>query len=234
MYENKVEWYDLPRLETTSKRLPDQNIGNDIVRINLDYGINVYRNALKKENCFNLINNLENILETSSTYKWSSAKTNEAEDIDHARNCYDFKYKAEQINKMLPEGPELIKIHDEVNEKLNICLRDYESLWHLRMQYVEAFNFVKYMTNRFFKVHVDHGPYYSCTISAVMYLNDDYSGGEIKFTRHGLQFKPEAGDLVIFPSNFVYEHSSEPITEGTKYAVVIMTDYNDLNHKNHL
>jgi YVTN family beta-propeller protein len=118
-----------------------------------------------------------------------------------------------------------------VENSLDNCLRHYESLWHLQMQYKEAFNFVKYLPGKYFKIHADHGPYYSCTISAVVYLNDDYEGGEIEFVRHGITIKPEAGDIIVFPSNFVYEHASLEIFSGNKYSVVIMTDYNDMHHK---
>jgi predicted 2-oxoglutarate/Fe(II)-dependent dioxygenase YbiX len=68
-------------------------------------------------------------------------------------------------------------------------------------------------------------------VSAVVYLNDDYDGGEIEFPRHNLTLKPKAGDIILFPSNFVYEHASLNISSGTKYSVVIMMDYNDLYHK---
>lgn len=233
MDTKRVEWYDLPRIESTKERMPDQEIGNGITRINLDYGINLYRNALPKDRGEYMINKLEEILNKGTAYQWNGAQLNDSEFIEHARNCVDFKYKSKHINTAIEGGEELIKIHDEVDQRLALCLNDYESLWHLKMHYIEAFNFVKYLPNRFFKVHVDDGPYYSCTISAVLYLNDDYEGGEIRFTRQGLDFKPEAGDLVMFPSTFVYEHSSEPITEGNKYCVVIMTDYNDNNHKDH-
>jgi predicted 2-oxoglutarate/Fe(II)-dependent dioxygenase YbiX len=60
----------------------------------------------------------------------------------------------------------------------------------------------------------------------VLYVNDNYEGGEIYFPRFDLEVKPEAGDLVIFPSTYIYEHASKPIISGTKYAIVIMTDYN--------
>jgi hypothetical protein len=60
-----------------------------------------------------------------------------------------------------------------------------------------------------------------------------YDGGELNFVRQDLIIKPEAGDIILCPSNFVYEHASLEIKSGTKYCVVIMTDYNDLHHKDH-
>jgi predicted 2-oxoglutarate/Fe(II)-dependent dioxygenase YbiX len=92
----------------------------------------------------------------------------------------------------------------------------------------EAFNFVKYEgAGTHFRIHADHGPTYVTTISAVIYLNDNYEGGELWFPRFDLTLKPKQGDIAIFPSTFIYEHASKEMIDGTKYAVVVMTDYND-------
>lgn len=54
-------------------------------------------------------------------------------------------------------------------------------------------------------------------ISVVLYLNDDYTGGEINFPEQNVTIKPEAGSIVIFPSVEPYYHQSLPVTSGTKY-----------------
>jgi predicted 2-oxoglutarate/Fe(II)-dependent dioxygenase YbiX len=227
-----MDWTTLPREEKTTVRLKDQLIENETVCINLDYGINLYRNAIKKDECKNIINILEQeISKGIPGIQWSGAQVNEKEDVNNVRNCVDLKYKRENLGTVLPFNQNLFDIHKSVDNSLDIALRHYESLWHLKMHYKEAFNFVKYLPGRYFKVHGDHGPYYACTISAVVYLNDDYEGGEIEFVRQGLIVKPQAGDIVVFPSNFVYEHASLEVFSGTKYSVVIMTDYNDMHHK---
>ena len=227
-----MNWTKLPRKEKINKRLDNRIIQDNITVINLDYGINLYRNAIKKEQCSTIINKLENeISKGIPGINWSDAKVNDREDISTVRNCVDLKYKKEDIGTILPDNQTLLEIYTYVENGLNNCFIDYENLWNLKMQYKEAFNFVKYNPGKYFKVHGDHGPYYVCTISAVVYLNDDYDGGEIEFTRHDLVVKPLAGDIIIFPSNFVYEHSSLEVFSGVKYSVVIMTDYNDLHHK---
>ncbi|NDB61871.1 2OG-Fe(II) oxygenase [bacterium] len=72
----------------------------------------------------------------------------------------------------------------------------------------------------------------NATVSAVIYINDDYEGGEIQFPRlDGYTLTPKVGDIAIFPSNYIYEHASLPMKSGTKYCVVIMTDINELGHK---
>jgi predicted 2-oxoglutarate/Fe(II)-dependent dioxygenase YbiX len=227
-----MNWTTLPRLEKTSFRLEDTNLADGIIAKNLDYGIHLYKNAITKEDCKNIINSLENEISLNIPgIQWSGAQVNGDNNVDEVRNCVDLKFKKENLGKHLPQNKTLEEIHTKVENALDKCLNHYESLWHLKMYYKEAFNFVKYLPGKYFKIHGDHGPYYACTISAVVYLNDDYEGGEIEFVRQGLKIKPNAGDIVIFPSNFVYEHASCEVFSGIKYSVVIMTDYNDLHHK---
>lgn len=227
-----MDWTTLPRLEKTNKRLDDQVIEDGIIAKNIDFGIHLYEGAIKKEDCIKIINDLENEISLGIPgIKWSGAQVNDNQDVSYVRNCVDLKYKREELGRRLPKNEVLERVHKQVDDALDKCLRHYESLWHLKMHYKEAFNFVKYLPGKYFKIHGDHGPYYACTISAVVYLNDDYDGGEIEFVRQGLVVKPKAGDIVLFPSNFVYEHASLEVRSGTKYSVVIMTDYNDLHHK---
>lgn len=54
-------------------------------------------------------------------------------------------------------------------------------------------------------------------VSAVMYLNDDYTGGELHFREQNVTIKPEAGSIVIFPSVEPFFHQSNPIISGNKY-----------------
>lgn len=57
-------------------------------------------------------------------------------------------------------------------------------------------------------------------LSLLVYLNDDYSGGELRFNRLNYVYQPAAGDLVLFPSNNTFMHQAEQVTRGTKYAIV--------------
>lgn len=50
-------------------------------------------------------------------------------------------------------------------------------------------------------------------------LNDDYEGGDFVFNdNHTLKFN--AGDILIFPSTFMYAHEVKAITKGTRYSFV--------------
>jgi predicted 2-oxoglutarate/Fe(II)-dependent dioxygenase YbiX len=62
-------------------------------------------------------------------------------------------------------------------------------------------------------------------------LNEGYEGGELWFNHLDQTIKPKTGDIVVFPSTFIYSHASLPVKSGVKYSAVTMFDYNDANHK---
>ena len=57
------------------------------------------------------------------------------------------------------------------------------------------------------------------TLSIIGALNDDYQGGElIMFKDHSIQLK--AGDIMIFPSTFLYPHKVMPVISGVRHTFV--------------
>jgi hypothetical protein len=232
--ENQNPWFTKDRSETASNRYPTKTLPNGIVVENPGLGLNVYRNVFSKDDADRYINILESNLDGTKRYKWSEAQvTNSTTPIKKARDAVDFKYKQENLGPRDEFNAELLDLHEEIYQKLKFCVDDYAHYWGINVIYYEAFNFVKYEgEGKHFNIHADHGPAYNATVSAVIYINDDYEGGEIKFPRlDGYTLTPRIGDIAIFPSNYIYEHASLPMKSGTKYCVVIMTDINELGHK---
>ena len=48
-------------------------------------------------------------------------------------------------------------------------------------------------------------------------LNNDYSGGDLVFFTDEV-YELKAGQLMVFPSNFLFPHKVETVTEGTRYS----------------
>ena len=82
----------------------------------------------------------------------------------------------------------------------------------------DQMSILKYEKAGYLPEHSDHG-ISSRTLSVVMYLNDDYEGGEISFTSVGVTIKPEAGSIIFFPSNFVFSHEVAEMKSGIRYAL---------------
>ena len=86
------------------------------------------------------------------------------------------------------------------------------------------FRINKYTEGGFMTSHVDnirksHGQEYGFPqVSVLLYLNDDYEGGEFKVADKLIY--PEAGSGIIFPSNFMYPHEAEVVTKGTRWSIV--------------
>tara|TARA_B110000503_G_scaffold131362_2_gene205847 strand:+ start:701 stop:1390 length:690 start_codon:yes stop_codon:yes gene_type:complete len=210
--------------------MPNRTLGSEVTVLNPALGINVYRGALSEPNCDKYIDILErNLSGTDSAYEWGGAKVTNSADVDnYARNAQDFKVSSDNLGPRTEDNAELYDMHEEIFNRLRMCMNDYSAYWGVGIQFYEAFNFVKYDgAGTQFRIHADHGPTYVATISAVLYLNDDYEGGELWFPRFGVDLKPKKGDIAIFPSTFIYEHASKEMISGTKYSIVVMTDYHD-------
>ena len=231
--ENLNPWFTKDRSETISNRVV-RSADKTILIENPGLGLNIYRNVFSVEDSNRYIDILESNLSGNQTYKWADATvTNSPNPIKKARDCVDFKYKQEDLGPRNKTNAELIDLHEEIYQKLKYCIDDYARYWGINVVYYEAFNFVKYEgAGTHFNIHADHGPAYNCTVSAVIYINEDYEGGEIEFPRlDNYIHKPRIGDIAIFPSNYIYEHASLPMKSGTKYCVVVMTDINEIGHK---
>lgn len=72
---------------------------------------------------------------------------------------------------------------------------------------------------QFMKTHHDGGGDVKTKYGVVLYLNDDYSGGEIFYPHKGLEFKPEACSLVLHPAHEAYRHGVKEVTSGTRYSM---------------
>lgn len=57
-------------------------------------------------------------------------------------------------------------------------------------------------------------------ISMVIYLNDNFEGGEIVFPHQAISIKPRKGMMVAFPSTHHFLHGVNPVTNGVRYAIV--------------
>ena len=132
---------------------------------------------------------------------------------------------------------ELDVLYTNEIENTEIIMRN---LWNQIDNYIKNFNFPwfngwvgytqirynKYTENKRMALHCDHihsmfdGERKGIPIlSCLGVLNDNYEGGEfIMFDDYKIQLKQ--GDLLIFPSNFMYPHKVEPVKKGTRHSYV--------------
>jgi hypothetical protein len=194
-------------------------------------GIFVYHDVLPKD--MNIIERLEEVLSSKSNYyNYMEAMVGYGMKMPEYRDCYDFKFKKTDImHDPSISSQKLQKLWQDLYDRKLSVVKHYSRNFNIgELRYWEAMNFVKYGPGQHFQEHTDHGYSYNCVVSLVAYPNDDYVGGELEFRLQGIKVKPRAGDLFIFPSNFMYPHKSLPVESGTKHSIVTMLDYSDKYH----
>jgi predicted 2-oxoglutarate/Fe(II)-dependent dioxygenase YbiX len=105
-------------------------------------------------------------------------------------------------------------------------ITDLNFSWFSGWQGYSEIRFNKYSENTKMAQHCDHirslfdGEHKGIPILSVLgILNNDYKGGEfIMFEDE--EIKLNKGDLLIFPSIFLYPHKVEPVKKGTRYSFI--------------
>ena len=126
----------------------------------------------------------------------------------------------------------LYTTNKRIEEDIHSCIRNAFDVYKLKFNpqsfvtrhTIVRFNRYKVSTNM--APHVDHihsifdGNEKGIPIlSIVGVLNDDYEGGEFIFNGD-YEVKLKAGDILMFPSNFLYEHEVRGVTNGRRVSFV--------------
>ena len=78
--------------------------------------------------------------------------------------------------------------------------------------------------NPYLKHNTPHRDY-----SSIIYLNDNYEGGNTIFPNQNYKTTPKAGKLIVFPSGSSHPHGVTEVTSGVRYTLA-MWFTKDLNH----
>ena len=77
----------------------------------------------------------------------------------------------------------------------------------------------KYSKGYSLPLHMDTKYYKWITYASVIYFNDDYEGGGFFFFED-YEVKLKQGDILIFPSVFMFPHRVEKVTKGIRNSFV--------------
>jgi len=121
------------------------------------------------------------------------------------------------------------KYTDYLNNKIKDCVNDYiknVAPNPVGIKEVSTIRFNRYQIGTNMKMHHDHihtlfdGEKKGVPILSILgLLNDDFEGGDFLML-DSKKVQLEAGDIILFPSNFLYPHAVTTITKGTRYSFV--------------
>lgn len=165
----------------------------------------VYKNFLSEEECRRIVDELEN----KENRLWANAEN------------YEEENEITPYLQVVSGSNYSVTIHERLSE---LVAPDFEPL---------PSNSINRLTvGQSLKAHWDSpgedeqvpdgvaDPFATCHIvkyGTVVYLSE-FGGGEIYYTRQGIEYKPEVGDLVIHSSMEPYEHGVREVTSGVRYV----------------
>lgn len=163
----------------------------------------------------------EEIDDSMGIGQWEDWKTS-------SEDPYHFGEK-KLINSTAAENStkEIKEIYEKIINSINSVIEDYQNRTNEDIGDLQSFGISKYYPGAEMGPHVDFDIKsvdsakikLTPTISAILYLNDDYEGGNLYFMEQKIDIKPEAGSMVIFPSVKPFFHESKKIKNGQKYMI---------------
>lgn len=192
----------------------------------LDLGLVYYKNAIP--NPQNIIDLIEDVDKRFTLKEHGEQRT-----IVDAWKPWTYEHLFFNLQKFFPESKdvpdqdyyakEMKVIADSLYNSLNNAFAHYSNiLYPFAAKNIKArehsIHLLKYSKTGHLPAHQDQG-ISSRVLSSVMYLNDNYEGGEIEFAQSKVKIKPEAGSIIFFPSNFLYVHEVHPILDGHRYSM---------------
>jgi len=182
-----------------------------------DY-IKVYKNFVPEELCDRII------AEYKNRGPWQESLVGNGRVEKQIRNV-------KSIN--ISEPFVILENNQEVRENLdkdlygvvaNLLLKYNEFAPYSVIQKDTGYVLLEYGEGCFYTQHTDHFAAHSRTISCSLNLNDDYTGGEFTFFDDRISYKLGKGDVLMFPSNFMYPHAIKPVLSGTRYSIITWFD----------
>jgi Rps23 Pro-64 3,4-dihydroxylase Tpa1-like proline 4-hydroxylase len=133
------------------------------------------------------------------------------------------KYNINSQSKSLTDVHWANYLHSKIVNAMNFYLNE-NYVKSFEIEYLSQIDILKYFENHHYQFHVDASPAHHRTLSAILFLNNDYKGGRLIFKtlsdEEEITIEPTPGSLIIWPSNFLFPHMVKPVTEGVRYTIV--------------
>jgi len=182
------------------------------MNLNLDNYIKVY-NRLSLSFCDNIVEELE-----KSSWEKHSFYVNSEGNYYSTDTDFKVTWNPLKVQEIL---------HQAVWDSLyQYVVQDINFSWFHGWQQFTGVRFNRYETNTEMHNHCDHihdifdGENKGVPVLSVLgILNDDFEGGDLIFFEDK-KIETKKGDIIVFPSNFLFPHKVSPVTKNVRYSFV--------------
>lgn len=190
------------------------DIKDNKMSLNIQEYVKVYNSLLEKDHCDKLVEELKN-----EKYKVKLASP--FTDLIRRGSVINTNPHNLKLKSLVDDILE--KVSKEVGKRYCIDVRPFFYSYGEKLDHYD-FQVLQYDKDDFFRVHHDHyaeSTNFSRLLTVCIYLNDDYEGGNLDFPSIGKSFRFNTGDVIVFPSNWMFYHGVTPITSGTRFSIVM-------------
>lgn len=131
---------------------------------------------------------------------------------------WDLNYKSKSLTT--------VHWYNFLGSLFNKAFLDYENFYDLSVKgfRINDIQILKYVDGGHYEFHSDHSPLLPRTYSSILFLNDDFEGGDLLFkyplSKQIVKIPKKKNTLIVWPSNFLFPHKVTPVTKGERYSVV--------------
>jgi hypothetical protein len=179
--------------------------------------LKIYKNWIPSDICKETVEELEKIEGQFQTHSFYDVHTDTSHSYEHELSVTHSDVKHKQL------------FMQRIWEGLQQYMIDFQFEWYGAWQGFSEVRFNRYRPDTQMKIHCDHihsmfdGQRKGIpTLTILGGLNNDYEGGELVFWQDTVVPLKE-GEIMIFPSNFLYPHRVDLVKKGTRYSYVSWT-----------
>ena len=186
-----------------------KDIDIDKLKCNNDFRWYLEReNFFSKDECEELIEMVDKEAVLKSGFYRGTEDRDKLSD-EHNTSCF-LNFKRSKNSKLLDRFWKVIKLADLTTYHYN-CKGIYNNGLSLH----------RYDVGQYYTPHSDFhwiDKYSVNKLTCVVFLNDDYEGGE--FIVANKKYETKRGSAIIFPSNFMFPHEVKEVIKGERWSVV--------------
>ena len=182
-----------------------------------DY-IVVIRGIISKEMCQQVVD----LYKDNSKWDWAGVSGGTNLDTRKVKQMWisdeSVTQQGEQYIKM---DEEIFKVMSKAKDIYIETIQKKRGIAHIpSISADEGYQILHYAEGYYFKEHCDQGSGMTRVLTCTLNISDNHDGGLFRFLRGEFDVRLNAGDAVLFPSNFMFPNEVTEITRGERHSIV--------------
>jgi predicted 2-oxoglutarate/Fe(II)-dependent dioxygenase YbiX len=174
---------------------------------NLEDYLVIFNNALSDDICNRAVQEID-----ENSWRKHTYYNSENDSHEHVNGQQEFEISSANLTVT----QDIMQI---VYDHLLIYINSLHFPWFNKLSGYTGIRFNRYKKSTRMDEHSDDITSETRNLSVLGILNDDYVGGELVFWQD-TEIQVNKGDIIIWPSNFLYPHKVNAVISGVRYSFV--------------